>query len=230
MEKGKWIFLVSKLPTEVSPPAMSLHYAIPWPMENAVKEDSAEKQAKKLRNLLSRCAYIDPEELKKTSDNDLWDFIEDDDEVRQFIEDNDEFLVHRAIGYEYSRQRLENRRLRGALQIKFAGENIRIFPEEFSEISLEKMKEYMDFYIFHPTDLWNGLGMKPTDPDEKFIFEAALLDGCTEYQANNIVNGGDIDSVDDFPAPLGWYECPKEFGLVFKTEEELTPRYKEEIA
>lgn len=24
---GKWIFLVDKLPTEVAPPAMSLHYA-----------------------------------------------------------------------------------------------------------------------------------------------------------------------------------------------------------
>ena len=25
-----------------------------------------------------------------------------------------------------------------------------------------------------------------------------------------------------------WYECPKEYGLIFKSEEELTPRYKEE--
>ena len=106
-EKGKWIFLVDKLPTEVAPPAMSLHYAVPWPMENKREDKSFKKTCNKLRNLLQRCSLIDEQDLKETDD---------------------------------------------------------------------------------------------------------------------------FDSIDNFPAPLGWYECPKEYGLIFKSEEELTPRYyKEEV-
>ena len=90
------------------------------------------------------------------------------------------------------------------------------------------MKEYLKVYKFHQIDEWNGLTQKPTDPDERFIFEACLLDGCDEYQATNIVNGGNADSVDDFPAPLGWYECPVEYGLYFgKSEDDMKPRFKE---
>ena len=226
MEKGKWIFLVNKLPTEVAPPAMSIHYAIPWPMENTFMDETFGKRVKKLRNLLKRCAYIDEKELDNTKDENLWRFLSNLD-VYSFVEDNDDSLLEPLSESSGFGRPNDYRRLKGAMQIKFAGENIRVFPEEFSDISLAKMKEYMKFYKFHPMDLWNGLGVKPTDPDEKFIFEAALLDGCTEYQANNIINGGDINSVDDFPAPLGWYECPMEYGLVFFSEDDMKPRYKE---
>ena len=225
MKKGKWIFLVDKLPTEVAPPAMSIHYAIPWPIEDKTMDNIFSKRAVKLRKLLSRCAYVDEELLKETKDEDLWDFLEDND-VYEFVEDNDFDLIERVSDSDGWMRPYDYRRIKGAMQIKFAGENIRVFPEEFTDVKLESMKKYMEIFTFHPTDLWNGLGTKPTDPDEKFIFEAALLDGCTEYQANNIVNGGNIESVDDFPAPLGWYECPLEYGLMFgKSEEDMKPRY-----
>ena len=218
MEKGKWVFLVDKLPTEVAPPAMSLHYAVPWPMENKHEDKSFQKTCKKLRALLQRCSFVNEQALKETDASALWDFVAD----------NDPELLVRVHEDTRSPAALENRRMKGAMQIKFAGENIRGFPEEFSDITPERMREYLDFYIFHETDLWNGLGLKPKDPDEKSIYEALLLDGCDAYQANNILNGGDFDSIDDFPAPLGWYECPKEYGLNFKSEEELTPRYRGE--
>ena len=63
MERGKWIFLRSKLPTEVAPPAMSIHYAIPWAMENTFMNETFGKRVQRLRKLLKRCAYIDEEEL-----------------------------------------------------------------------------------------------------------------------------------------------------------------------
>ena len=229
MEKGKWIFLVNKLPTVVSPPAMSIHYAIPWPMENTFMDKKVESQARKLRKLLSRCSYVDTELLDETKDEDLWDFLENND-VYEFVEDYDDSLLEEIPDQFGYRRAFDYRRLKAAMQIKFAGENIHVFPEEFSDVSISSMKQYTEEFIFHPMDLWNGLGVKPTDPDEKFIFEAALLDGCTPYQANNIVNGGGIESVDDFPPPLGWYECPMELGFYFgKTEEDMKPRYKETV-
>ena len=227
MAKGKWVFLVDKLPTEVAPPALSLHYAVPWPVENKREDKSFQKTCNKLRALLQRCSFVDEQALKETDASALWDFLENK-EVFDFVANNDPILLVRVHEDTRSSAALENRRLKGAMQIKFAGENIRIFPEEFSDITPERMREYLDFYVFHETDLWSGLGLKPKDPDEKFIYEALLLDGCDEYQANNILNGGNFASIDDFPAPLGWYECPKEYGLNFKSEEELTPRYRGE--
>ena len=65
MEKGKWIFLVNKLPTVVSPPAMSIHYAIPWPMEDKRMDEVIGKQLKKFRSLLEECKYVGKNELEK---------------------------------------------------------------------------------------------------------------------------------------------------------------------
>lgn len=167
MEKGRWIFLRSKLPTEVAPPAMSIHYAIPWPMENTFMDKTFGSKVKKLRKLLKRCAYIDEEELDNTKDENLWRFLSNLD-VYSFVEDNDDSLLEPLSESSGFGRPNDYRRLKGAMQIKFAGENIRVFPEEFS-----------------------------------------------------------IESVDDFPAPLGWYECPMEYGLVFFSEEDMKPRYKE---
>lgn len=228
MNKGKWIFIPNKLMTEVAPPAMSIHYAVPWPMAPSTLSKSAMGRLNRLRKLLSDSNFIDAEELDNMDNHKLISFILANDDVYDFIDEIESDLLDfsNITGHDY----YELKRLAGAMQIKFAGENIRIFPEEFSDISLEHMKEYLKMYTFHPIDEWNGLGIKPTDPDEKFIFEAALLDGCDEFQATNIVNGGNIDSVDDFPAPLGWYECPLEYGLYFgRTEEDMKARLKNEI-
>lgn len=224
---GKWIFLVDKLPTEVAPPAMSIHYAVPWPMEDKRMDEVVGKQLKKLRSLLEECKYVDKDKLKKTPNYKVMRFLSDD-KVYDFIEKWDSSLLDLDVDCLGFSKTTEYDRIKSAMMIQFAGEQIRVFPEEFTDVTVKGMKQYTELFKFHPTDLWNGLGTKPTDPDEKFIFEAALLDGCTEYQANNIVNGGDIESVDDFPAPLGWYECPLEYGLMFgKSEEDMKPRYKE---
>lgn len=227
MEKGKWIFLVGKLPAVVSPPAMSIHYAIPWPMEDGRMKEIVGKQLKKLRSLLEKCEYVGKNELEKTPDYRLSKFLLDNN-VYDFIEKWDSSLLDLDVDSLGFNKMSEYKRIKSAMMIQFAGEQIRVFPEEFTDVTVEGMKRYNEIFTFHPTDLWNGLGIKPTDPDEKFIFEAALLDGCTPYQANNIVSGGSIESVDDFPPPLGWYECPMELGFYFgKTEEDMKPRYKE---
>lgn len=231
MSKGKWIFLVNKLSTEVAPPAMSIHYAVPWPMKLPNSwEKKFDKQARNLRELLSECDLIDKELLDETKDEDLWDFL-DNDEIYNFVADYDDSLLDKITNeISFWDINSEIERKQKAMQIKFAGENIRVFPEEFSEVSLENMKEYLKIFTFHPINEWSCLAVKPTDPDEKFIFEACLLDGCDEYQATNIVNGGNIDSVDDFPAPLGWYECPIEYGLYFgKSEDDMKARLKNEV-
>ena len=228
MNKGRWIFIPNKLPTEVAPPAMSIHYATPWPMTPSTLSKSAMGRLNRLRKLLSDSNFIDAEKLDNMDNGKLISFILANDDVYDFIDERESDLLDfsNITGHDY----YELKRLAGAMQIKFAGENIRVFPEEFSDITLEHMKIYLKIFKFHSITEWNGLSTKPVDPDERFIFEAALLDGCDEFQATNIVNGEDIESVDDFPAPLGWYECPLDYGLYFgKTEEDMKARLKDEI-
>lgn len=67
MEKGKWIFIRDKLMTEVAPPAMSIHYAIPWPMPLPKEwEKQMKHKADSLRNCLSKSGLVDKEVLDET--------------------------------------------------------------------------------------------------------------------------------------------------------------------
>ncbi len=118
-----------------------------------------------------------------------------------------------------------------ARRILYNGENIRVWPHEFSRMTPEKMKmyimeecshelvtcEYLDHVEYEGEKTKALILDKVTTP----IFEAALLDGCTESQAKLITVGMDITVEDpEFP-PIGWYRIKEEFGLIFCDKEEL---------
>ena len=225
---GKWIMVITKLPTEVAPPAMSIHWAEPWPITQPKKlEVNFKKQAAVLREVLRQYCNIDSQLLSETDDYDLWDFLENE-EIYDFVSNYDDTLLDR-LPEDYFFRGIDFERNQNAVKIKWNGEEIRVFPEEFSEISVENMKVYTQVFTFHENNTWNDLSNIPRDPDERFIFEAALLDGCDAYQANNILVGGTAESINDFPPPIGWYECPMEYGLYFHSEEDLKPRMKRSI-
>lgn len=149
MNKGKWIFIPDKLPTEVAPPAMSIHYAVPWPMELPSSwKKKFDKQARNLRELLSECDLIDKELLNETKDEDLWDFL-DNNEIYDFVADNDDSLLDKITNeFSFWDINSEIERKQNAMQIKFAGENIRVFPEEFFRSICFKYKRiYKNIYI-----------------------------------------------------------------------------------
>ena len=120
---------------------------------------------------------------------------------------------------------------KNARRILYKGENIRVWPHEFTAVSPEHMKmyvmedcshelvtvEFLDHVEYEGSRSKALILDKVTTP----IYEAALIDGCTESQAKLIAMGMDITAEEpEFP-PIGWYRIKKEFGLVFCTEEEL---------
>lgn len=93
MEKGKWIFLTKKLPTEVAPPAMSIHYAVPWAMQTSSFSKSATVRLNRVRTLLKDSGLVNKDELDNMDKFKLVSFILSNDDVYDFIDTRDSDLL-----------------------------------------------------------------------------------------------------------------------------------------
>ena len=203
---GKWVMITTRLPVKDPPPFMSIFFAVPWPMDiptswQKIKQDKIEDVKKVLYTLYD----YSKEDINLMSDDEI-------------INLNKEHRIDHSLinGNYYNQFQFEVERRLNAMQIRYNGQQIRIFSNEYSDIKKENMALYAETFIFHEvlsdfSDLWE----KPKDPDEKFIYEAALLDGCNNFQASNILNGKTAEEVDDFPVPNGWYEVPEIYRAFF---------------
>ncbi len=200
--KGQWVMIISQLPIETPPPYMSIFFAIPYPMDiqselKTIKNNKIER----VRRALWKFYGYEREAVNEMSN----------EEVLK-LNENLEINLDLIDGIYYDDFQLDTNRRLGALQIRYEGQQIRVFPEEYSVIKKEHMPIYTSFCIFHEvlsdfSDFWK----KPKNPDERFIYEAALIDGCNDFQANNVLSGKNADEVDDLPPPNGWYEVPKKY-------------------
>ena len=206
MTKGKWVMILNKLPIENPPLAMSIFFAIPWAMEIPFEwEEVKINKIKSVRRALWKFHGYERAVVNTMSNEEVFKL-------------NEKFKINLDLidGIFYDRFQFDADRRLGALQIRYEGQQIRVFPEEYSVIKKEHMQIYTSFCIFHEvlsdfSDFWQ----KPKNPDEKFIYEAALIDGCNNFQATNLLNGKNADEIDDFPPPNGWYEVPKKYREYF---------------
>lgn len=117
----------------------------------------------------------------------------------------------------------------GAMGIEYMGERLRVFRHEFSEQNGENMRMFIHGLEDGPgshelvpgNDSDAALLATALETDLRSVYEAALLDGCNQAQAMDVVKGIDItNTAIEFP-PLGWYRCKPEYGLMWATEDEL---------
>lgn len=110
---------------------------------------------------------------------------------------------------------------RYAVGIIFQGEKIRIFPHEFSK-SEGSLRELVngDGVIFHPSETVAALA-RTLSVAKQTIKEAAMLDGCDEFEAELVAHGKDPFEAAELP-PTGWYEVRPELASVFCYEDEMT--------
>lgn len=192
-----WVILTKKLPTKPSPPKLSLFWSVPWPDEKFGKRQILEQK----KNV---SLYYDEDTIAEADD---YDEIKNAD------------VYYTTLGKEGNFNR--------ARRILYAGESIRVFPHEFSELSNAKMKYFISEGLYDfvaegaASESLLGSITGELDKEGKTIYEAALLDGCNPEQAMATAMGIDL-TVDDpeFP-PLGWYKVKPEYGCVFAYEEEL---------
>ncbi len=109
-----------------------------------------------------------------------------------------------------------------ARAIFFRGERIRVFPDEFSILSADRMSEYSkDSHMLIEEDVTGktvteAISLRGT---RKTIYEAALLDGCNHYEALMVASGSDLKG--GLMPPIGWWKIRDEYGLIFCSSREL---------
>jgi len=149
---------------------------------------------------------------------------ETDEAKKQYKKEMDEGMGMSAFGQEPD---FENAR-----RIYYKGENLRVWPHEFSVMTPEKMKDYIivgQSHILVECDYMDHIseGQEKKVKDlildaiTKPIYEAALIDGCNDNEARLVALGIDITTEEpDFP-PISWYKIKPEYGNYYCTEQEL---------
>jgi len=187
---GQWIMLTKKLPTVVSPPKLSLHYSVPWEID-----------LQTIKKLWKTHCFHALSPKKKTIDEMLQDLQSLDDVLPTSIFGGAEPNEAKARG------------------IFWVGEKIKVWPHEYSVIPPERWPDYYpDVYeLIFDDELKDLFTVFPVGEDSR-VYEAALLDGCNDFQALLTAIGQDID---DSPTPVGWFRIKPEYGLMFASEREL---------
>jgi len=196
-----WIMLRCKLATEVSPPKLSIHWAVPAPMNKYA--EIAKTKAKATVNFHNNNrGYDDP-------------------------------VITEEDTYEWD----EAKRCEGAMKIRFLGEDVIVFPDEYTLVSDANMAEYIDeregshFLIEDSVEVPGEYSLVDIrSKDERLLYEAALLDGCDQVQALRVMKGKDID-ISTVPV-LGWYRAHHRFARIFcrKGEDEITDSRKKQVS
>ena len=215
-----WIMLTKKLPTVVSPPKLSIHWSTPWP------------DLEHFKGQISLIDLGDDDELDKLL-LEVKPLIRNKTARRKLDVSDPELLIlaekvkkHTSF---FSSLGFFEHNWAGARKILYKNESIRIFPDEFSEVTDESMKIYtIDDglgNISHkliPGNVAEATMLEHIlETDQHFVKEAAILDGCTEQQAILVALG--LDILDGFAdnKPLGWYKCKKKYAQVYCHDYEL---------
>ncbi len=199
MEKlGSWIMLKRKLPTIVSPPKLSIHFSIPWVNEKWVK--NIYSRLNHISNYYIDLGFIEYPSPPRGYDKDV--------SLRKMTEVLKKHAKILKDIWGYTPNPVYDK------GIQYKGERIRVHANEYTVLKSETMKElFPEAYNFIPSpEVKEFFGDIKLSKERKIIYEEALIDGCNEYEAMQIVYGKEVY---DFPAPVGWYRAKYEYAKVF---------------
>ncbi len=197
-----WIMLTKKIAVHPSPPKMSIFWSTPW----SDKRYAAEQ--------LRRCKNCGTEATKIGGE-----MVCGCNNFAPIDEHTD--LIYSPVGFGMEHNWV------GARKIRYKSSDIRVFPDEFSTLEPERMRQYVaashELVIGEvpEDDTDQKLLAKILRRDEMGIRDAALVDGCDPQQAKLVALGMDFTLPDaEFPA-IGWYRCRKEYASVYSHDWEL---------
>lgn len=177
-----WIMLRCKLPVDLSPPKMSIHWSEMW--ADMVIFQRTVKHNVEYQRLFAL------------------------DRLEKFSEDDDVFpdSVSGMNVPNFARAR----------KIIYKGSQIRVFPHECTFIS--DFKKFAEAYDLVAGDTAGEMLMdRHLTKGQRFVFDAALVDGCDEYQAMLVAMGKEVN---DVPAPVGWFRLKEDYANYFCYAEE----------
>jgi len=206
MKIGKWIMLTKKLPTVVSPPKMSIFYATPWNYDvDRVKREW----------FLYKYSHRG-QSFKSFERNDKFPSL--NEMVEELQEANITSVIDPVRGGTEPTEST-------AVRIFYRGEQIKVWGHEYNDMKVENWSEfYPQAYDLIPdTDVQTMYMDTRLTKGQRTVFDAALVDGCNDFQALLVATGQDIDGS---PAPIGWFRIKPEYGLIYCTEDELEETYE----
>lgn len=195
-----WIMLIKKLPTSPSPPKLSIFWSTPWPGPDANNKYTGDKCA--------NCGVLIQSVVKTwgtKSKETLFCGCENTEPVPVTEDDK---IFPDLLGFGLDRNWIKARR------IHYKGEDIRVFPDEYSIMQPENM------YLYITGDEQSGPSHELVadsvasdreinailDGETRPVYESALNEGATHAQAMLVALGMDITvESEDFPPAIGWY-------------------------
>jgi hypothetical protein len=230
-----WIMLIKKLATDPSPPKFSIFWSTPWlnmhyvrpQLEDWLRDRDFPEMPKRG---YSREYYV---ELLTNwaQENDLDENFFFDDSGKLLSEEVIESKLVVVLSKETIISRMMGRENNwaGARKIHYKDTDIRVFPDEFSVMTDEKMALYTGLQEDASHDLVPSSVADATLIQEvlsgslKEIFDAAKVDGATDEQARAMAFGVDVSDqaqIATLPA-IGWYRCRREYSEALCTEQEM---------
>lgn len=106
----------------------------------------------------------------------------------------------------------------GAMSIQWDGAEVRLFPHEAHPMNRKGLGALLhsEAYELVPGDVAAGkLVQSALDGETRPIYEAALIDGCTENLALAVALGHNVLDTSDVPYPMGWYRLREPYASVF---------------
>jgi hypothetical protein len=208
-----WIMLTKKLPTDPSPPKLSLHWATPWPVESRAKvidnlrliQDFNEGKGEQIPVSQATAAYEDLNGIDPGSNPndeyffDMWGKVPNP--VKAWRINYKETDI-RVWAHECKVQDGPSMQM-----WVFGMEGEHIPSHEL--VTVGNAKDAMLLRAALETDLQG-------------IYDAAMIDGCTPEMAQMVALGHPVDDETvDFP-PIGWYRAKHEFAVYYCHSHELT--------
>ena len=207
-----WIMITSKILVAVQhqPKPLDIYWGIPWTENKPKLSEVLKSMTEEFMNDLLR---------EVITDSDIRPYIQtysngnrvlrnksilDDDEIVERLWD---IIVAMRVFPDYSPYgNTPNKN--GMLRVMVGDEAVGVFPHECSILSLDDMEAYLEeSHILVMSDVSKEV-FGIFDEDQKFIKDAAMLDGCVENQAGRVALGKGVEF--DFPIPLGYYSCNEE--------------------
>jgi hypothetical protein len=210
---GAWVLLIKKIPTRPSPSKLSIFWSVPWPHEHYSIQQAEQ--------------WLDENEHEE-------EFYLDDRGEHL----SREMLIKKAL-LEYATHNIHvgatgvEHNWAGARKIHFANTDIRIFPDEFKLLSNDAMAKYVGVsdeasHVLIPSSVADAtLIQEVLSGSLREIFDAAMVDGASDTQAQAMAFGVDVSEenfLSSFPA-IGWYRCKYEYAKIFCTEQEIREDY-----
>lgn len=213
-----WIMITREIPVlkEFQPKPMDIYWALPWnDTRPKIREVLALLDKRELNSILKMFIpkmddrpYLSRfRNTTRWKNDQIFDNIELSNQILDYISTFHFFPDKNEIGFTPNNL--------GKMRIIVNNENVGIFPHEFSKIKKEDMKEYLEkSHKLVMTDYIKEV-FDTFDEDQKFIRDAAMLDGCDYDQASRVAIGK--DPAFDFPTPLGYYSCHEKYRSLFFT-------------